>query len=691
MNSLLQLIGDGGHALAAALYAALAIYILRGHEAKLERNLLFAAVVATSLWALHTAFSSVTEPLSGLSESLRNGLWLLFMFVMLRHGEGSTTRHPISITFIYGVLGGVLAMQTVADLLPDLSMTASFQSLVVLSLLLRMMFAIGALVLVHNLFTISAPEGRARIALVMAALAAMWTYDLNLYGIAALSHTDASEIYALRGMGMAILALVMGVGMRGGGEWRLRLSRTVAFRSLSLVAVGLYLVVLAIVIVAIEWLAGPYARLIEVAATFSGLVAALVLLPSQRFRSLVKVLISKHFFQHRYDYRSEWMRFVDTIGAPDVDAAPIYERVVKAVADITESSSALLLLPDESGALTVECVWNWPATTVPTKAMNAADAAGLKRTGFIIDFDELRSGGGSRDVAPWMMSDSAVWALVPLIHFDRLIGAILLGRPRVDRRLDWEDFDMLRTAGRQVASYISEAQGQQALEDARRFDEFNRRFAFIIHDVKNLVSQLSLLSRNAERHADNPDFRADMILTLRDSVGKMNDLLARLSQHNKGRQDEPRAVDVRTVANAVATTRTRQRLVEVTGTASDALADPQRLEQILVHLVQNAIDASAPDAPVILHLGTDGDAVTIQVIDRGTGMSADFIRRDLFKPFSSSKADGFGIGAFEARELARSMDGRIDVESRVGEGSCFTLTLPRARSNHHSTSQERAA
>jgi hypothetical protein len=151
-----------------------------------------------------------------------------------------------------------------------------------------------------------------------------------------------------------------------------------------------------------------------------------------------------------------------------------------------------------------------------------------------------------------MRADPRAWALVPLIHFGRLIGAILLARPLMDRRLDWEDLDMLRTAGRQAASYLSEAQGQQALDDAQRFDEFNRRFAFIIHDVKNLVSQLSLLARNAERHADNADFRADMVLTLRESVGKMNDMLARLSQHNKGRAEEPRSMCLDEVAAKVA-------------------------------------------------------------------------------------------------------------------------------------------
>lgn len=690
MSVMFQIIGDGGHALAAALFAALTIYVLRGPSATLERNLLCAALALTALWALYTAFGSVTKPISGLAENLRNGAWLLFMFVMLRRGEGRRSGHPASITWIYAVLGCVLAMQTTADLLPSAVIADSFHAVIMFSLFLRMMFAAGALVLVHNLFTISAPEGRSRIALVMAALVAMWTYDLNLYSLAVLGRGNVGELYALRGVGMAILALVIGLGVRGGGEWRLRVSRTVAFRSFSLVAVGLYIIGIALVVSAVEWLGGAHARVIGIGLLFAMLVAALVLLPSPQFHALIKVQISKHFFQHRYDYRAEWMRFADTVGAPNGDGPPLNERVVKALADITESSSCLLMLPAEGGGLVVDCVWNWPELSAGSLELSARDAAAFGQSGWIIGLDEMR-GNARRIDAQWMLSDPSAWALVPLIHFNRLTGAILLGRPRVDRKLDWEDYDMLRAAGRQVASYISEAQGQQALEEARRFDEFNRRFAFIMHDIKNLVSQLSLLSRNAERHFDNPAFRSDMLLTLRESVGKMNDLLARLSQHNNARTAEARAVDVAPVIRAAVATRSRQHKIDVRGQAPHALVDPQRLEKILAHLLQNAIDASAEGEPVVLECGSNGEAVTIAVVDQGSGMTADFIRRNLFKPFVSSKQGGFGIGAFEARALAHSMGGSITVESRPGEGSKFTVFLPIGDKSAGTIKHERAA
>ncbi|HEX4801549.1 MAG TPA: ATP-binding protein, partial [Sphingomicrobium sp.] len=244
--------------------------------------------------------------------------------------------------------------------------------------------------------------------------------------------------------------------------------------------------------------------------------------------------------------------------------------------------------------------------------------------------------------------------------------------------LDWEDFDLLRTAGNQAASSLAEAMSQEALANAQRFEEFNRRFAFILHDIKNLVSQLSLVARNAERHADNPEFRADMVATLQASVGKMNDLLARLAPHSGSRVQRIEAQSLRPIlADAIATKR-RDREVQLLGDASlSAMVDAGALEQAVGHLLQNALDASSA-TPVTVRVDGDERTVTVSISDKGVGMDGDFIRNRLFQPFASTKAGGFGIGAFEARSLITAMAGRLGVDSRPGQGTTFTITLPAA-------------
>tara|TARA_R110000787_G_scaffold41162_5_gene101868 strand:- start:6428 stop:8518 length:2091 start_codon:yes stop_codon:yes gene_type:complete len=677
---LLQFIGDWGHALAAVLFAALGIFLFRRRAEAAEMGMLAVALLLTSCWALYVSFGGVAKPLSGVAENMRNAAWLTTMFVMLRRGPVGRGGALGAVVAVYAAVAGLLLLQTITDLvwhqLPQDS--ELHEALVTVSLILRMMTAIGSLLLLHHLYAAWPLRERGGVVLLFGALAAMWTYDLNLYAIGYLVPDRASELYALRGLLMALLAPVIAIGLRKGMTERLTLSRTLTFQSLSIFAVALYVIVLTAAAVLIELIAGPYARMVEIAAVFFAAVTALVLLPSPRLRALWKVQVAKHFFQHRYDYRTEWMRFGETIGRPGENPAPLGERVAKAIADITDSPAALLLLRDDQGGLILETGWNWNGDLPEGASLSPTIVARLEQSGWIIDLGKRRAADATLPLPDWMTQDARLWALVPLIHFNRLTGAILLARPPIDRRLDWEDFDMLRAAGRQVATYISEAQGQQALNDAARFDEFNRRFAFIIHDIKNLVSQLSLLARNAERHADNPEFRADMILTLQESVGKMNDLLARLSQHHKGRAEEPRPLALRTLLDHVAHIRARQHPILVNGDAPLALADPARVELIVTHLLQNAIDASAPGAPVELRLSADANDVLVEIVDQGRGMSAEYVRRELFKPFSSSKVGGFGIGAFEARALAQAMGGRIDVDSRPGVGSRFTLRLPLA-------------
>ncbi|MET0249028.1 MAG: XrtA/PEP-CTERM system histidine kinase PrsK [Sphingobium sp.] len=680
MGALLQFVGDWGHALAAVLFAALGIYILRRRDDTDGPRLLACALLLTSCWALYVSFGGVTRPLSGLGENIRNGGWLLFLFALSRQAPGARGQSVAPIALVYLVIAGLLLLQSFTDLGWRRAPVDSdlHDGLATASLLLRMITAIGCLMLAHHVHSQWPARAPARPALLLGALAAMWTYDLSLYALGYFVPHLAQELYALRGLLMTGLAPVIAVALRKDMAGRLRLSRKLTFQSLSLAALCLYVVMLSAAALLIQLVAGAYAREIEIGAMFVMAVTALILLPSPRLRAFWKVQVAKHFFQHRYDYRAEWMRFGETIGRSGAQSDPLGKRVAKAVADITESPAALLMLRSEAGDLAFETDWNWPGERPGGALLSAEAAHRLEESGWILDIDARPSRRGAIPLPCWIGQDERAWALVPLIHFRRLIGAILLARPAIDRRLDWEDFDMLRTAGRQAASYLAEAQGQQALDDAKRFDEFNRRFAFIIHDVKNLVSQLSLLARNADRHADNPEFRADMIVTLKESVGRLNEMLARLSQHNKGRAEEPRPTHLLGFATQVARARMRHHDVVVRGEAPLALADPARLEQILSHLVQNAIDASAPDMPVVIKLSADDASAVVEVVDQGRGMTAEYIRRELFKPFSSSKAGGFGIGAFEARSLAQAMGGRIDVESKPGLGSRFALRLPLA-------------
>jgi putative PEP-CTERM system histidine kinase len=524
------------------------------------------------------------------------------------------------------------------------------------------------------------------IGLAMLALSLTWGYDLNLYTIAYLNAHLATDLFDWRGVIIGATAPMFALAARRVDGWRIRLSRAATFQSLSLLAICAYFVVMAILASALRGTNVDWSRSVLVGLLAIMTVAAMVLLPSAKARSWTRVIVAKHLFEHRYDYRTEWLRFAETLGNTGPDAAPLGQRVIKAFADILEAPGGLLLAADPSGAITPAASWNWPGRNPPAGelALIREFWSALEANGRIIELDALRGGWAKAEdcvaLAPqWMLEERRAWACIPLIHGDRLFGILLLASPEYRRTLDWEDFDLLRTAGRQAASSLAEAYGQEALSNARRFEEFNRRFAFILHDIKNLVSQLSLLSRNAERHADNPDFRADMVATLRSSVGKMNELLTRLSpQAQSGPQrSDPQPLHA-ILSDAIAARRRDHEVRLVGDTSLWAWVDAMALEQAAGHLIQNAVEASPPDEPVIVSVAPAGPEVSITITDKGCGMDGDFLRNRLFQPFASTKPDGFGIGSFEARSLIAAMGGRLIVDSAPGAGTEFSIFLPAA-------------
>ena len=697
MDGMMTFIGFWGHAAVGFGYAALAIWLFHKYgTSNRQQILLISAMAATSLWGVAALVSGPLSLAALLAESARNLAWLCFMFFLLKSGEGR--EQPRTINMIYAVLLIILLFQPANDAVVALFGMRGFNTDIAIqsSMTLRMIYAVGALVVVHNLYTVSAPEARWGISLPMAALAAMWTYDLNLYTISYITAEPSAELVQTRGLAAAMLAPVFVMAARRNSNWGLRLSRSVAFRSVSLVAIAVYMFGMVVLATALEIVGGTYVRLAQITLIFGMSLTALLVLPSGRFKSWLNVVIAKNFFQHRYDYRSEWMRFADTIGFPSKEAAPFYERVIKSLADIFDSPGGLLLVPDEEDRLTLQARWNWATANVPSYCVTSVTMPFFESTGHIVSMDQIRQGADDkcdpRAIPQWLFEESQAWAVVPLVHFGRLAGLVILSRPRLPRALDWEDLDMLRVVGRQLASYLAEAASQQALAESQQFEQFNRRFAFVAHDIKNLVSQLSILARNAERHAEKPEFRVDMIDTLRSSVDKMNELLARLSQHNKSRQAAPIIIDIgEAVMKAVHDKRLIYPIEAELKPGMFATADPARVETIIGHLVQNAIEATGDGSPIQIKCNIQGNEIAVHISDKGVGMTEMFISKLLFKPFESTKEGGFGIGAYEARALALSMGGQLRVDSKPGRGTTFTLLLPRATEAQDPVNMDEAA
>lgn len=678
MSDVWALISQIGYLLGATAEFALAGWLVIGRRG--VRSARFAIVMALLLTAAHSlaliALGSFAIT-SMLLASLSNFAWLWTLYRLfsqdLRHRKISPIRPVIlALTFVE-LLQIFLALLYLKN--------GGTLEVLRLQMIFRLLVSIGALVLVHNLYVGASPQMRAALRWPAAALTVMWLYDLNLHAIGYLIDAVPSALVAVRSVIFLIVTGLFAIAALDKSEvLTLQPSRSITFQLISLLVIGGYLAMMVTVAQFLSYTGGDYARLVQMVFIALASAVALLVLPSKKLRGWLRVKIAKNLFQHRYDYREEWLRFNQTIGRADPEMAPLHERIVQAVADLTDSPSGLLFMPDADG-LSLQARWRWKMPAPASVVMTEETMRFYEETQFILHLGDWRQGLSpnvpDRAVPEWFRDTEQVWALVPLIHFSRLIGIVVLARPAVEHRLDWEDLDLLRVVGRQAASYLAEQASQDALSEAQRFDEFNRRIAFVMHDIKNLASQLSLLAHNAQKHSDNPAFRADMLITLRNSSEKLNGLLARLGRYGAGQSDKSEVLRLHSIADKVAARFQGNGMLHI-DVVHDCpiIGNQEALEQALCHLVQNAIEASSPEQAVYLRAYQEDDFGVIEISDSGQGMSTEFIRLHLFKPFHSSKSGGFGIGAFEARELVKAMGGRLQVESCEGEGSSFIIRIP---------------
>jgi len=645
--------------------------------------------VLTLIWAALTAmagYDTVWLSYVSIAETLRTAGWIAFLVSLLsklwRLSERTSYAFILSLV-VWFVFAGLIIMDLAGQLGLVRDFDAAAGSLVPLFIMGRLVSAVGGLALVENLYRNTPQNNRWGILMLCLGLGGMFAYDIVLYAQGLLFRSLDQDLYNARGVVNALIVPLIGIAAARNPSWKIDvyLSRRIVFHTLSLMATGLYLMLMAGAGYYLREFGGEWGNLLLASFLFAAFIGLVVILSSGQMRARARVFMAKHFFDYKYEYRDEWLRFIRTVSGAGVDNEGLETRVIRAVCDILDAPGGVLWLRGEDGVYAPAQRWNYGSSIAGREAEDGDFIRFMADRRWIINLHDMRNDAPDYDGMPapsWAADNPRTWLALPLFHNDRLIGFVEVEEARAPRPLNWEDFDLLKTVGRQVASYLAEKQSQEALANAAQFDAFNRRFAFIIHDLKNLVSQLSLIARNAEKHADNPEFQRDMLLTLTASVDKMNAMLAKLNRTSEvPRSDE--AVDVGQVLNEVARAKQAHHANLTIACDLDGCrvrGDRDKLEQVFAHLIQNAIDACDAGQEVRVAGRRDADTLVVDIEDRGCGMSEEFVRKDLFKPFTSTKDSGFGIGAYEARSFIVAMGGRMDVVSRLEEGTRIRVTLP---------------
>jgi putative PEP-CTERM system histidine kinase len=651
---------------------------------------LIIAIVFSLIWAGYTAFlihhnelfTSETLPL----ETLRNTAWFFLLSALIsRQQFNKNYSLLLSSKLANGLvllIGFILLLEVFSGFRYQIQQLLGQD----LRLFAHVVFAIIGLILIEQLYRNATIDYHWTIKFLCLSLGALFTIDFIVYSKSLLYTQLDSLLWNSRGFINALIVPLLAVSilrLQTIKISRLTASRKIIFHTTVLFGSGLYLILMSLAGFYIRDYGGDWGGIAQIIFIFLALLLLAILFVSGKIRAMTKVFVNKHFLHYRYDYRDEWIKLSKTIARLD-SINQLSGFIIKTLSELADSSGGGLWLKNEQGDfyLTEESNLGFnPPHTI--KADQSLIQFMLKKQ-WVIDFVELSNSPDiyeSVDLSQWQAEQNNICLIIPLFRQNELEAFVVLTKAKVRRQLIWEDHDLLKTVGIQLTNALALSHASDALSRARQFEAYNRLSAFLVHDLKNLVTQVSLIVKNAEKHKHNPEFIDDSIETLENVVFKIEHILGQLK---KGliKTDNKIIINLADVINDVAIQQAANKpTLQLTENLDkiEVLGEKEKITAILGHLVQNAQEATADNGFVRLELSKNEHQAIIKVIDNGSGMDNKFIAERLFKPFDTTKGNaGMGIGVYEARDYIVKYSGSCDVESTLGEGTTFTIKLPLA-------------
>lgn len=664
--------------IAVLTYSVCGALLARGWEGRGAGLLLLAAVAGTWLWAVTgLVAASVPGGLTGwleLVNGLRAALWIWLVLGILglaRTGliEFIEWRRPL-----FRVALGLAAVKLGSAALVLLADESG--PLRQVDRAFGLALAVFGLLLVENVYSATDRSARWAIKHLLIAAGFMFTFDMFRYSDALLirQFSDVAQVAQSLVSAMVAPLLVVAAARIRSFAIIIHVARRFVLQTSALVFSGAYLLAVAVAGSLLRQLDLTWGPALQIASLVGAVVLLALLLSSGQARAHGRRLVERSFFSFAYDYREEWLRFVATMAGGEAGTSGLHERAIRAAAEPLDCSAGLLYLRDRHGCHRCAAEWNWraaaagsppPAAVVATLEAGAATVVDLRDPATLDGTDRL-----------WPDRPKGAWMLLGLRSRDRCQGILLLGQPRVARRLTWEDYDLLGIFAAEIGGYLAEELAARSLAEAQRFEAIGKSFSFVAHDLKNVVTQLSLLLQQAKRHGDKPEFMQDTLLTVGESVEKMQTVLLRLRDGRSG--SEPRPVELVGLLEGVAMHRRLSgRAVQLRLPEGPVVveAEPEALATLVENLADNAHEAGGDSVQIELSLATSDGRALIELRDDGPGMSRQFIEEHLFKPFASAKPAGFGIGLYQCREWAERWGGRLEVTSTPGAGTSVHLSL----------------
>lgn len=453
---------------------------------------------------------------------------------------------------------------------------------------------------------------------------------------------------------------------------RITVSQHVALRSITLIGVGCYLVLLAFWGEGLRYLSGSFSRSVGISLVLVSGAGLLLALFSGRVRREVKVTLLKHFYQNKYDYRTQWLLFTDKLSVSQWDE--MLQAVLEVYCDtFGVTGSSLFLYDKQRQGYVVEatCRMDCKADMI---SLNNSLVRFMGERGWVFSV---------RDDISDVMQENAVFLrkhrisfVVPLPGDAQPSGFVVLGELlKNDEDYIYEDYDLMKTYAKQAWQTIRQQTLSRELLLMREEAAVGNVATFIMHDLKNQLSALSLMTENAAFFIGNPEYQKDLVHSLDTTVKRMRSLIGNLKTFDREKVLQRDKVDLFALVEDCCM-QLSGKPIEISGEHVFATADRTELSKVVLNILMNALEASDDTKTVFVEVGAEDSLAFVRVRDQGCGMTQDFIRQQLFVPFQTTKPTGLGIGLFQSRQIIQAHGGKITVDSTVEAGSIVTVWLP---------------
>jgi putative PEP-CTERM system histidine kinase len=687
-----------GYFISGSLFLILVVLMVTHWRGRLQGGLLLLVCVSTVIWALMSGLNGYRT--GGLHRStvffeiLRNITLYTFLFSLLKPLYVSKQRQGF-----YRLLHAAVYVASGLLLIGSFYINyginiGSYFLYIDYNLILdgSLGMAIAGLVLIEQLFRNTREESRWAIKYLFFAFGLIFSYDFFLYSDALLFNHVDSNIWAGRGYVVGLAVPLLALTAQRNPRWSLEVfvSKQLVFHTTTLIGIGSYLILMASAGYYIKAYGGNWGVVAQIVFLSLAVLLLFIAIFSGDIRSKAKVFINKHFFNYKYDYREVWINITRDLSTANEETG-LYTTVINSVANLVESTGGMLWLHDDKKQHYHLCARTLFADIKDVDAVDGQFARFLYEKDWVIDLHEFKKSPELYDgleLPDWLAGIPRAWLVIPLRHLDELYGYLVLAESRAINTLNWEDRDLLKTACMQAVSYLAFQEASQSLAKSEKFAVFNRLSAYVVHDLKNLIAQLELITRNAEKFKHNPEFVDDAFETVQHATHKMGGLLTQLKQ-GRFRDHAASLINIKdALEEVIRSHHVYQPQPELQCSLKDVRisANYDRFLSIVGHIIKNAQEATSDDGFVTVNVSVENNSVLIRVKDNGEGMDEQFIREQLFVPFITTKGNaGMGVGVYECREFIETLGGHINVTSKPSVGSEFVLSIPMVMNNQQQT------